>query len=321
MFDILILIAGLAITIGAATLLVDGASCLARALHVSDLAIGLTIVAFGTSAPELTVSVIAALSGNTTLALGNVLGSNIANILLILGCAAVICPLAIQKSTQWKEIPFALMAVVAAAICAHDIFIDGAAGNCISRVDGLMLLLFFTIFLYYSYRLAQRGESAQPEGCVRRMRTWVAIVWIILGLGGLFLGGKLLVTSAVCVALRFGMSESMTGLTIVAVGTSLPEMATSIVAAIKKNPDIAVGNVVGSNIFNIFFILGTTAIIRPVPMAPMSTVDLAVATMATVLLFLSAFTFRKKKIDRVEGALFLALYAGYLAYLIATQTH
>ncbi len=319
MLDALLLIGGLAIIIAAANLLVEGASSIAHKLRVSDLAIGLTIVAFGTSAPELAVSVTAAASGNTTLALGGVIGSNIANILLILGCSAIVYPLAIQESTQWKEVPFSLMAVIAVAICANDLIIDGAGPNRISRIDGLILLLFFSIFLYYSYRLAKRGGAAEPDAHVRELPVWRSIAYIVIGLGGLFLGGQMLVKGAVGVAMRIGMSESMVGLTIVAVGTSLPELATSIVAAIKKKPDIAVGNVVVSNIFNIFFVLGATAVITPIPLAAASNVDIMVAMTATVLLFMTAFTFRERTIDRTEGIVFVALYIGYIVYLVVTQ--
>jgi cation:H+ antiporter len=317
MLNIIFIIVGLAVIVFSANWLVNGASALAKKYNVSDMVIGLTIVAFGTSAPELTINIISTINGNTEIAIGNVLGSNIANILLILGISAIIFPLSIQKNTKWKEIPFSLLAALALLICANDIFVDHASANQLSRVDGLILLMFFIIFMVYTFGIA-RVKNGTPEITtpVREMKMVKAIALIVLGLTGLFFGGKYFVEGAVNIATMLGVSESVIGLTIVAVGTSLPELATSVVAAFKKKADIAVGNVIGSNIFNIFFILGVSATIKPLPFISSSNIDIYMVVIASLLLFLSTMTFKKARLDRVEGAIFILVYIAYISYLI-----
>ncbi|MEE4603606.1 MAG: calcium/sodium antiporter, partial [Desulfobacteraceae bacterium] len=299
-----------------ADFLVDGASAIARRFNISDLVIGLTVVAFGTSTPELFVNIVASARGNTDIAIGNVLGSNISNVFLILGISAIIYPLSVSKGTVWKEIPFSLLAVITLGLMANDQVIDGDSSSLLTRIDGLVLLAFFTIFLYYSFSIAKAIEGLDEHVPAKATSFVKSILLVIAGLIGLTLGGKWIVDGAVTLAKSFGMSESLVGLTIVAVGTSLPELATSAMAAYKKNVDIAVGNVVGSNIFNIFFVLGISATIKPLPFQTKSNLDIAVVTVSSLLLFLFMFTGKKRSLDRWEGIVSLFLYGGYIAFLI-----
>lgn len=315
MIDLLLLLVGLAVVIGGANFLVDGAASLAKRWGVSQLVIGLTIVAFGTSAPELTVNIFSALTGVPNLAIGNILGSNIANILLILGVTAIIYPLSIQSSTKWKEIPFSFLAALVLGFMANDIFLDQAKENVVTRIDGLVLLSFFAIFMVYTIEMARNTRNQDEEEIVQR-KLWICFLWIIGGLLGLFFGGELLVNSAVSLAQKIGISEKVIGLTIVAVGTSLPELATSVVAAYKKNADIAVGNVVGSNIFNIFFILGITAVIKPLPFDATANLDIGLTILTSFLLFITSIIFKINYITRIEGVFFLLFYTTYIVYLL-----
>lgn len=312
---ILLLVVGFVILIKGADWLVDGASSIAKRFKVSDLVIGLTIVAFGTSAPELIVNILSSISGSTEIAIGNVIGSNIVNILLILGIAAVIYPLKVGQGTAWKEIPLSLMAAVMVGIFVNDAFLDGSSFSGLTATDGFALLGFFIIFLYYTFGIAKiNNDTPQPQTQVHK--TYVAVLFILLGLAALILGGKLVVDNAVKIAQSFGVSESLIGLTIVAIGTSLPELATSAVAAYKKNVDIAVGNVVGSNIFNIFWILGISSVISPLPVSPSSNIDIGMAIFASFLLFLWLFIGKKHHIERWQGAAMIIIYIGYIVYLI-----
>lgn len=316
MLNFFLLFGGIAAIVLSAHWLVEGSSSIAKKYGISDLVIGLTIVAFGTSAPELTVNVFSALEGSTDIAIGNVLGSNIANIFLILGISSIIYPLLIQKNTTWKEIPLSLLAAVVLGIMANDQWLDGSTtGNFISRIDGLVLLCFFVIFLVYTIEIAKNQSVSEEVGTP--MPIWKASLFVVLGLAGLYFGGKYFVQGATSVASQLGMSERLIGLTIVAIGTSLPELATSIVAALRKKADIAVGNVVGSNIFNIFFILGITSTIQPLPFSPPSNLDILVTIAASFLLFLTTITLGKKRVDRSEGVVFVLLYVGYIVYSIS----
>ena len=307
---------GFLLLIKGADLLVDGASAIARRFNVSDLVIGLTVVAFGTSTPELFVNIVASARGNTEIAIGNVLGSNICNVFLILGISAIIYPLTVSKGTVWKEIPFSLLAAIVLGLMANDRVIDGGDSSLLSRIDGLVLLAFFTIFLYYSFSIAKAIDGMDEHVPVKSLGLAKSSLLVLVGLIGLTLGGKWIVDGAVAIANNLGMSESLVGLTVVAVGTSLPELATSAVAAYKKNVDIAVGNVVGSNIFNIFFVLGISSIIKPLPFQTKSNWDVAVVIAASLLLFLAMFTGKKHSLDRWEGIVFLFLYGGYIVFLI-----
>jgi cation:H+ antiporter len=312
----LLFIAGFIILIKGADLLVEGASSIAGQFHISDLVIGLTIIAFGTSTPELFVNIIASLKGNTDIAIGNVLGSNISNIFLILGISSIIFPLSVSKGTVWKEIPFSLLAVFILGIMANDHLIDRTGFSILSRADGIIFLSFFVIFIYYTFGIAKRIDGMEELVPKEQHALYKSILMILLGLAGLTLGGKWIVDGAVYFATTFGMSESLVGLTIVAVGTSLPELATSAVAAYKRNVEIAVGNVVGSNIFNIFFVLGISSTIKPLPFKSTSNMDLGVVIIASLLLFMSMFTGQKRSLDRWEGVLFVVIYAVYIGSLI-----
>ncbi len=311
----LLLTGGLLLLIFGSNWLVDGASSLARKFNISDIVIGLTVVAFGTSSPELVVNLIASFNGNTDIAVGNILGSNIFNILAILGITALFLPVAVKNNTVWKEIPFSILAILIVGFMANDILIDGYEKNEISRIDGLVLLGFFSIFMAYTFILAkQSGPLMEVEKV--QMSVPKSGFYVIIGLVGLFFGGRFLVMGAVDIARTLGMTESVIGLTVVAAGTSLPELATSITAALKKNSDIAIGNVVGSNIFNVFFILGTSAVIRPLPFSISSNFDIIAVLVASLLMFLFVFIGKGRKIDRVEGTFFLILYIAYTVYLV-----
>ena len=319
MLTYLLFALGFVLLIKGADWLVDGASAIARRFNVSDLVIGLTVVAFGSSTPELFVNIIASARGNTDIAIGNVLGSNIANIFLILGVSSVIYPLAVTKGTVWKEIPFSLLAAIVLLSMANDQILDRADASVLTRIDGLIFLCFFVIFIYYTFSIAERVEGMEAHVPARQYGWLRSLLGIIAGLAGLTIGGKWIVDGAIVLATKLGMSESVIGLTIVAVGTSLPELATSAVAAYKKNPEIAVGNVVGSNIFNIFFVLGISAIIRPLPFQTKNNVDIAVVIFTSLMLFFFMFTGEKRSLDRWEGIVCLILYFGYVAFLIFNE--
>jgi cation:H+ antiporter len=310
---------GFIFLIKGADFLVDGASSIARRLNISDLVIGLTVVAFGTSTPELFVNIIASFKGNTDIAIGNVVGSNIANVFLILGVSSIIYPLAVTKGSVWKEIPFSLLAAIVLFVVANDQLLDGSQVSDLTRIDGVVVLLFFIIFIYYTFSIATRIEGMEEHVPAKQYGWALSFLYIILGLIGLTLGGKWIVDGAVALATKFGMSESLVGLTIVAVGTSLPELATSAVAAYKRNVEIAVGNVVGSNIFNIFFVLGISAIIKPLPFQIKNNLDIGVVILSSLLLFLFMFTGKKRSLDRWEGLIFLVCYGVYVAYLVFTD--
>lgn len=311
MLDYFFLLVGLPILIKAADMLVDGASSLAKRFHVSDLVIGLTIVAFGTSAPELVVTVIAGIKGSSDLALGNIVGSNIANILLILGMAATIHPLTVHRNTVWKEIPLSLLSAIVIGLMVSDVLIDRMPKAVVSRVDGAILLCFFCVFLYYTYGIAKAGEE-KGEPTAVAMDLARSILFVLLGLVGLTLGGDWIVRGASGIAYRFGLSETLIGLTIVAVGTSLPELAASAVAAFKKKADIAVGNAVGSNIFNSFWILGVGALIRPMPFETSNSLDIGVMIVANVLLFGYLFIGERHTMKRWQGMLSVYFYIVYI---------
>ena len=311
--NLFLFILGFVFLIKGAHWLVDGASSIAKKFRVSDLVIGLTIVSFGTSAPELVVNLLASMQGSGDLAITNILGSNIANILLILGISAIIFPLAVKKNTTWKEIPLALLAVVILWILCNDFLFAGQSLNILSRGDGFVLIAFFIIFLYYTFGIAK--VEGEPEA-VKKFSTVQASLMIVAGIVGLTLGGRWIVDGAIFMAQFFGLSESLIGLTIVAIGTSLPELATSAVAAWKHNADIAVGNIIGSNIFNVFWILGISAIIRPIVFNSNLNFDIYVVITATFLLFIWMFIGKKHILQRWQGFAMLALYIFYIIYLI-----
>ncbi len=290
--------------------------------------IGLTVVAFGTSAPELVVSITSALQGNTGIAFGNIVGSNIANILLILGISAIVTPLVVQKNTMWKEVPMSFLGAVVLLILGFQNMLDASRfqgffepGNQIvgslTFSNGLILLSFFIIFLYYTFGIAKTTGNDTPT--VHKFSLNKSILFIVMGLVGLVLGSTLFVDNAIIFAKALGVSDQFIGLTLVAVGTSIPELVTSITAAFKKQAELAVGNVVGSNIFNIFFILGTTALVSDIPVNEQGLSDILVLFVATTILFVSFFVMKKRTIGRAEGGIMLLTYTTYITYLIVRQ--
>ena len=318
MLTYLLFVLGFFLLVQGANLLVDGSASIAKKLSISSIVIGLTIVAFGTSAPEFVVNIFASMNGNTEIAIGNILGSNIANVLLILGISALIFPLTTKKNTVWKEIPFSLLAAVVLGVMVNDFRIDGGSFSGLTRIDGMVLLAFFIIFLYYTFGIAKvTGENDEVE--VKDLSYPKAITFIVLGLAGLVFGGKWIVDGAVKIAELFNVSQSLIGLTVVAIGTSLPELATSAIAAYKKQTDIAIGNIVGSNIFNIFWILGVSSLIRPLPFSSSSDLDILMTILASVVLFLLMFIGKKHVIEKWQGALMVLLYVAYVAFLVLNQ--
>lgn len=304
---------GFVFLIKGADFLVDGASAIAKQFKISPIVIGLTIVSFGTSAPELIVNVFASLAGNNDLNLGNILGSNISNMLLILGVAGVIYPLNVKHGTAWKEIPFSLLAIIMLAVMCNDALIDGRAFNQLSRADGLVFLGFFIIFIYYTFGISK--VEGEPEE-IREHSFMTSLGLVILGGIGLAVGGKWIVDGATVIALNMGLSEAFIGLTIVGVGTSLPELATSSVAAWNKHVDIAVGNVIGSNIFNIFMVLAITSLIAPIDYNPDLNPDMLFTTFVTLILFFSLFVGKRHILERWQAGCFLGMYGVYLVFLV-----
>lgn len=319
MLDILFLVGGLALILVGANALTDGAAAVAKRFNISDLVIGLTIVAFGTSAPELVISSMAAMGGSTEMAIGNVVGSNIFNVLMIIGVTACVMPIKVGKGIMSKEIPLVILSSLVLAALANDIWLDGGISNIISRIDGLVLLGFFLIFLRYTFAIARNGGDEEEGEKIKEMPIWKSVLFIAGGLAGLIYGGQLFVDGASGIASALGVSESIIGLTIVACGTSLPELATSVMAALKKNPGIAIGNVIGSNLFNIFFVLGCSATISPLPMGGINNVDMLVLISSALLFWLVGWFFKNRTITRIEGALLVVCYIAYTAFLISQQ--
>ena len=315
MIDVILLILGLALILIGANALTDGASAVAKRFGISDLVIGLTVVAFGTSAPELVVSAMAAIKGSPELALGNVIGSNIFNIFAIVGCTALVMPITVGKGTMSKEIPLVILSALVIWLMSSDCLFDGADANVVSRIDGLVLLGFFAIFMRYTFSIA-KDAPAEKQQEVKSMPLLKAILWIVGGLLGLIFGGQMFVNGASGIARSLGVSESVIGLTLVAAGTSLPELATSVVAALKKNPGIAIGNVIGSCLFNVFMIVGTAATIAPLPLSGISQVDLLTYVGAALLLWICGLVIGNRKITRAEGALMVLCYVAYTAWLL-----
>lgn len=318
--DILLLIVGLVLILGGANYLTDGAAAVARRFGMSDLMVGLTIVAFGTSAPELTISIMSAIDGNTGIAIGNVVGSNIFNTLVIIGAVAVARPIKITGGIMSKEIPLVVLSAAALLAMGSSKWLDGTT-PVISRVDGILLLLFFAIFMRYVFSQSKQKmpETSENSNETRpmQMALWKSVIFIIGGLAALIYGGDLFVDKASAIASSLGVSDAIIGLTIVAMGTSLPELATSLTAAIKGNSGIAIGNVIGSNIFNIFLVLGCSATIRQLPFGAISEIDLLVLFASCVLFWIFGWFFGNRTINRAEGGLLVAGYIAYMIYLVA----
>lgn len=314
---LLLLAGGLALLAFGADILIKGSVSLAKRFSVPELVIGLTIVSFGTSSPELIVNSLASYQNKPEIVFGNILGSNIVNLLLILGVSACIYPLSVQVTTVWKEIPFSVVGVILLALLLHDRLLFGLIEDQLAQIDGLLLLIIFVGFLLYVLRLTKE-ESLQGE-IEEEIKVYslpVTLLMIVGGLAGLFGGGHLVVSQAVAIARLLGVSEKLIALTIVAGGTSLPELAASTVAAFRRRCDIAVGNVIGSGIFNIFFILGVSALIRPMRYDLVMDTDLLVLFFSNLLLFAFMFIGERHRLDRWEAALFLGGYFAYLLFLI-----
>jgi cation:H+ antiporter len=307
---------GFVLLIKGADWVIDGASALARRFRIPEIVIGLTIVAFGTSAPELAVNIIASIRDNNGLAIGNIIGSNIANILLILGVAGTMTNLSVKSNTVWREIPLSLVAALIVGYMVNDQLLGDSATNIISRVDGVVLIAMFILFLFYTFRLGKNNpneELSEPEDA-RPM--WKSSGVLLVGLVGLVIGGQWIVNGAISLAVLFGYSESFVGFTIVAIGTSLPELAIAVVAVRKGNTDLAIGNVIGSNIFNIFWVLGLSATISPM------TYDAADNNFSILLnigcsagLFALLFIGKRHTLEKWQGGLLLMAYMGYITYL------
>ena len=316
LLDILFIVIGIVLVLKGADFLTEGASALARRMSVPEIVIGLTIVAAGTSAPELFVSIVSALKGTPDLAVGNVIGSNIFNSMLIVGCAAMVAPMVISPSTVKKDIPFAVMASVLLVVLCLDNFSSlNIIGNSISRFDGILLLAGFVVFMVYTFRVAKKnGGSSDNEAGHEEMPTWKGVLFVVIGLACLVFGSNLFVSNASNLAASLGVSDGVIGLTVVAGGTSLPELATSVVAARKGQSAIAIGNVIGSNVFNLLLILGITATICPMQIGGITMVD--VGTMLVSVILVWAFSYTKYTVERWEGALLTVLFAGYMGWLL-----
>ncbi|MBQ8645184.1 MAG: calcium/sodium antiporter [Bacteroidales bacterium] len=314
--DILLLIVGLVLILTGANYLVDGASAIAKRAGLSDFIIGMTIVGIGTSTPEMVVSFASAIKGNADIAVGNVLGSNIFNTLMILGATALFSPIRLTSNNVKKDIPFALLAAFVLCTFGCSTWLDGTAVNTITRVGGILLLSLFGVFMAYTiYSSGSQKASNTPDelsGSKKTAPIWLASLMILGGLCGLVFGGDMFVNAASAIAKSLGVSDAVIAVTIVAGGTSLPELASCLVAAYKKNTDQALGNVIGSNVSNIFLILGGSATIHPLVMAGTKPLDLITLMVSSILIFLFAFTFKKKQIDRIEGALLVCLYIAFV---------
>lgn len=319
--NIIFLVLGLVLILWGASALTDGASSIARRMGVSDLIVGLTVVSFGTSAPELSISLLSSLHGNAGLAVGNVVGSNIFNICAIIGITAMVRPVGVDRSLMSNEIPLVVLSSLVLLSMGSGPWLDGAPEAVLTRVDGVLLLLFFAVFMRYVFASAKSGKP-QPQAddtpAAKEMPVWKATLLTIGGLAALIWGGDRFVDGAAAIAGAMGVSETVIGLTIVAVGTSLPELATSVTAALKGRTGIAVGNVIGSNIFNIFMVLGAAATVRELPFAGIGAADLLILAGVSVLFWISGRLFGHHVINRLEGAAFVLIYAAYMAWVVAT---
>ena len=314
----ILFVVGFVLLIKGADWLVSGSASVAKKYNISDLVIGLTIVSMGTSMPELIVNILASTSGASEIAIGNVVGSNIANILLILGVAAFVYPLTVKESTVMSQIPFSIIAILLVAFAANAPIFNADYSLMISRLDGVVFILFFALFMVYIIKLAREGRADMIEEAPDKVLPMgKSILFILLGMVGLFLGGKWVVDGAIKIAEQFGLSQNLIGLTIVAIGTSLPELVTSAMAAYRKNTDIAVANVIGSNIFNLLWVLGISAMISPMKYDPVVNADIIVLLVATCLIIFSLMTGRaKNQIGKPTGIFFLVCYIAYTAFLI-----
>ncbi len=322
--DIFLLILGLALILGGANFLTDGSAALAQRFRVPEFIVGLTIVAVGTSTPELVVSVLSAAAGNSDVAIGNIVGSNIFNVFLILGVCALIAPLPLTGGNIRRDLPFLTAVSVLLLLLTSDRLLGLGEVDAIGRIDGIVMLLLYIALIRYTIRTERRTaalatqatQTTQTEKPQRSKSLWLIVVMIGGGLAGLVFGGELFLDSATAIARALGVSESVIAITLVAGGTSLPELASSVVSLLKGKSEMALGNVIGSNIANILLILGLSATIHPLTLGGITRIDLLTVLLSSVLLFVTAFTFRRKAVDRWEGAIFLVIYALYIGYLV-----
>lgn len=317
----LLLILGLALILGGANFLTDGAAALAQRFRVPEFIIGLTVIAIGTSAPELTVSVLSSVARNSDVAIGNVVGSNLFNVLVILGICALISPISLTPGNIRRDIPFGAGASLLLLLLASDRLFRPHAVDTLGRTDGIVMLALYIVLMVYTVRTVGRESahlttSASPGTAKGRKSLWIVVPMIVGGLAALICGGELFLDSATKIARSLGVSESVIAITLVAGGTSLPELASSIVSLLKGKAEMALGNVIGSNVANILLILGISSAIHPLSMGSITGIDLLMVLFSSLLLLVAAFTFRRGKIDRWEGALFLAIYIGYIGYLL-----
>lgn len=324
LLSIVYLIAGLALILVGANTLTDGSAALARRIGISDLIVGLTVVAFGTSTPELVISVLSAARDTAGLAVGNVVGSNIFNILVIVGITAIVRPISVGRGIMSTEIPLVILSSLLLIVMANGPLLDGAPLSVITRVDGIILLIFFILFMRETLVRSRRRPAPAPEAAsgptanpaANEMPLAKSLVFIVLGLAGLIIGGDRFVAGASDIARGMGVSDAVIGLTIVAVGTSLPELAASVAAALKGNSDMALGNVIGSNVFNIFLVLGAAATVRPLPLGDVTAVDLGTLMGASLLFWICGWLIGRRTITRGEGVMLTALYVAYMAWLV-----
>ena len=319
--DIFLLILGLALILGGANFLTDGSAALAQRFRVPEFIVGLTIVAVGTSTPELVVSVLSAAAGNSDVAIGNIVGSNIFSVFLILGVCALIAPLPLTGGNIRRDLPFLTAVSVLLLLLTSDRLLGLGEVDAIGRIDGIVMLLLYIALIRYTIRAerrtaAQATQTTQTEKPQRSRSLWLIVVMIAGGLAGLIFGGELFLDSASAIARALGVSESVIAITLMAGGTSLPELASSVVSLLKGKSEMALGNVIGSNIANILLILGLSATIHPLTLGGITRIDLLTVLLSSVLLFVTAFTFRRKAVDRWEGAIFLVIYALYIGYLV-----
>ncbi|MEO9476731.1 MAG: calcium/sodium antiporter [Cyclobacteriaceae bacterium] len=321
----ILFVVGFVLLIKGADILVEGASSIAKRYAISELVIGLTIVSFGTSMPELIVNVLSSIQGSSELAIGNIFGSNVSNILLILGISAMVRPLPIQRSIYFTEIPISILAICLVGFLANANLFMPTHELSISRYDGMILILFFGLFMTYIFVMSKEnnGNDAQFDELedIKIMPAVKSLLYVCGGAIALFLGGKWIVDGAVSMAVSLGLSEAFIGLTIVAVGTSLPELVTSVVAARKNKADMAIGNVIGSNIFNLFWILGLSATIKSLPFNVISNEDILMLIFSSILLILAVINGKKPMVSRLEGFAFVVFYFLYLAYLVAREEY
>lgn len=310
----ILLLAGLALVVFGADWLVDGASSVARRAGLSEFIIGLTIVGMGTSAPEMVVSVLGALEGNGDIAVGNVVGSNIFNTLLILGLTAVILPIGITATNRKRDIPVNIAVTLLLVLLGLERTVFGVGTDGLSRLDGAVLMLLFVVYMFISFR-SGKDEKPEPDG-QKSQKLWLSILMILGGLAALVIGGNLFVDNATGIASALGISDKFIAITILAGGTSLPELATCVAAAAKKKGQLALGNIIGSNIFNIMLILGTSAVIAPVSFQSINLIDMGALLVSAIALATSLVVGKRNQLDRLDGALFLLIWAAYMAYLI-----